>query len=190
MQRTWLLPGAALPILLLFPGVRHAIESRMLPHMLLEFPMLLVAGACAGALVQAQGCRWPARLGPIDRSGLLGCTTLLVVSAIWMLPSALDLALLEPEWAWFKYLSWWGTGALLALGRERRPPAVTLFMLGNLAWMSATVGGIYQTVESRLCVSYLPDEQVWTGRGLVVVAVLLIALLAAQCIRHQEGGAR
>ena len=45
---------ALLPLLLLWPALRHAIESRMLTHMLLEWPLLFAAGWAAHELLGAR----------------------------------------------------------------------------------------------------------------------------------------
>lgn len=172
--RSWLPTTIALlPLMWLLPPLRHAVESSMLLHMLLQFPLLLAAGMMAG--------RWLARAWPaldrgvarIDALGLLGAISLLLVSAFWMVPAALDLALLDARYAAFKYVSWWGAGVLLALGASRYSPVVAVFTYGNLAWMLASAGLLYQSIETPLCVSYLQNEQVWTGRGLIVLALLL-----------------
>ena len=42
---------ALLPLLLLWPALRHAVESRMLLHMLLEWPLLFAAGWAAHGLL-------------------------------------------------------------------------------------------------------------------------------------------
>jgi hypothetical protein len=164
---------ALLPLMWLLPPLRHAVESSMLLHMLLQFPLLLLSGVMAG--------RWLARAWPaldrgvarVDALGLLGATSLLLVSGFWMVPAALDLALLDARYAGFKYLSWWGCGVLLALGTPRYSPVMAVFTFGNLAWMMASAGLLYQSIDVPLCVSYLQNEQVWTGRGLIAFSLLL-----------------
>ena len=54
---------------------------------------------------------------------------------------------------------------------RRSPPMVEAFFVGNFAWMSATVGLVYQEAEAQLCLNYLADGQQRAGRGLVVVAI-------------------
>lgn len=164
---------AGLPLVLLVPPWRQFIEGSMPLHMLLEFPMLLASGAATGGWLHTAAPALSRKLAQIDTLGLLGSTCLLLVSAFWMVPAALDLALLDARYAAFKYLGWWIVGALLALGWTRYSPVVALFTYGNLAWMAASAGILYQSIEIQLCVSYLPSEQVWTGYGLIVLALLL-----------------
>ena len=64
--RSWSLALAALPLLLWITPLRQLLESRMLPHMLVELPLLFIAG---WALARALGPR--ARLpAAIDAHGL------------------------------------------------------------------------------------------------------------------------
>jgi len=163
---------AALPLLLLIPPLRQLLESRMAPHMLVELPLLFVAG---WALARALGPR--ARLpAAIDAHGLLGLTWVSAVSALWMIPSMLDLSLLDARLQWAKYLAWWLAGGVGRGSLSRAGPVVGVFFLGNIAWMLATAGLLYQDEEQRLCVSYLVDEQAVTGKGLIVLALLLAGL--------------
>ncbi len=148
------------------------IESRMSLHMLLEFPALFGLGWWLGRRLP-----WPA-LARIDAQGLLGATLASCVFAFWMIPAALDLALLSVAFAAAKYASWISAGALLAWGRERLSPVVAAFFLGNAAWMLATAGLLYRDAQTQLCVNYLIDDQLLTGAGLLAWAAALGALAA------------
>lgn len=167
----WLLAGA--PLLLVIDPIRHLVESRMAAHMLLQFPLLIAAGwALSG--VCATRARWLGRfIDALDAHGLLGISFASCVLAFWMIPTALDLALLSEPVRWAKYASLWLTGVLLRRSHQRLSDELALFFVGTLVWMMATVGLVYQTLPQRLCVSYLIGEQRWTGMGLVAAALLL-----------------
>ncbi|GFE84166.1 hypothetical protein GCM10011487_61660 [Steroidobacter agaridevorans] len=167
-----------LPSVLLLDVVRHVIESRMLLHMLLEFPVLFLSGAAAGALMLAHWDRAARVVEKMDYRGLTAITLVLCVSAYWMIPASLDNSLLRPGVAFVKYTSWWFGGWMLAVSWQRMSEVLRMFMLGNLCWMFGSVGLLYQASESRLCVNYLFGDQQMTGRALVTVAVFLAALLA------------
>ncbi len=147
------------------------VESRMSLHMLLEFPALLGLGWWL-----ARRLPWPA-LARIDAQGLFSATAASCVFAFWMIPAALDLALLSGGFAAAKYASWTVAGALLAWSRERLSPVVTAFFLGNAAWMLATAGLLYRDAETQLCVNYLIPDQLVTGAGLLAWAVALGVLV-------------
>lgn len=157
---------------LVAPPLRHLLEASMALHMLVEFPLLLAAGWAAASLrprVVDGTSRW-------DAEGLSSALLVLVTTAFWMLPVALDLALLSPWIALAKALNWLAAGAVLARALPRWRPELRLFVLFNLAWMMATAGLLYREAESRLCVNYLVDQQWWAGTGLLALAVVLGAL--------------
>lgn len=184
----WLPAIAALPVLLLWPELRHAIESRMLLHMLLEFPMLLCAGWAAQRLGRDrpwlhqanEAWQW------LDWRGWTSASLLSATSALWMFPTLLDLSLLWPAVAVAKHGSWWLAGWAIASGWHRLDPELRLLMLGNLAWMSGTAGLLYLEAQQRLCVNYLQDDQRHTGIGLIVLAVLLGAWAMREMMRPEK----
>ena len=161
---------ALLPLLFLWPALRHVVESSMALHMLVQFPLLLAGGWTAARLTGA------APLRHLDAHGLLGLTATSCVAAFWMIPAALDLSLLSPAVNAAKYASWWLAGALLAASWVKLRVELAAFFLGNLAWMLATVGLLFREAESRLCINYLINEQVVTGNGLLLMAVALLVL--------------
>ena len=178
---TWF--AALLPLALLHGGLRHVIESRMALHMLLEFPLLLGSGWAIARLVAPR----PAPAPGCDALGLLGVAVVSCVSAFWMIPAALDLALLHEPMRWAKVASWVGAGALLARSAPRLGDEIAVFFLGNLAWMLATAGLLYREAESRLCASYLAEDQLWTGNGLVVLTLALGALALRRLVAASAG---
>jgi hypothetical protein len=164
---------AASPALWLLPPLREWVESRMSLHMLVQFPLLLAAGWAAAAGWQARAATPWRRF---DARGLTSATVASAVMAFWMIPAALDAALIHRYIALPKYLSWWLAGVLLAGGWRRLGTVPAIFFLGNAAWMLVTAGLLYRETENRLCVSYLADEQATTGHGLVGLGLVLAAL--------------
>jgi hypothetical protein len=141
-------------------------------HMVLEFPLLFASGWFVADAASPLD-RWLARIDPIDVQGLLGVTFAACALTLWMIPTALDLALMSDPVRWGKYVSLWLAGLLLRRSQARLRAELSIFFIGMLAWMLATVGLVFQTMPRRLCVNYLLDEQRWTGAGLVCAAVLL-----------------
>jgi hypothetical protein len=162
---------AASPLLLLWRPLRHVLEGQMT---LLQFPWLLACGAAAFCAVGhcTSMARWLAR---IDDRGLFTMTLVLCVSAVWMVPVALDLAVLDTRFRFAKYLSWYFAGLVVARGATRLRPELWVFLLGNLSWMLATAGILIRESEARLCVNYLLQDQFWAGTGLVALALALVA---------------
>ena len=169
---------ALLPLLLWWPALRHSVESRMSLHMLGEFPLLFGAGWASSGLWlrRMRARRWLRGQRRLDWRGWTAATGSSVVALVWMLPSALDAALLSPGIAAAKFASWWLAGWWMADGWRRMDGELLLFFAGNLAWMAATAGLLYIDAPQRLCVSYLQDDQRHAGAGLVLLGGLLGAL--------------
>ncbi|TXL63515.1 hypothetical protein [Zeimonas arvi] len=176
---------ACLPLLLLWPALRHAIESRMLLHMLVEFPALLASGWAVRRMCPASGPMRALSLAwrQLDWRGWTGATLLSAVTAVWMIPTLLDLALLTPAVAAAKHGAWWLAGWAIADSWGRLDPELRLWMLGNLAWMTGTAGLLYLDAPQRLCVNYLQDDQRLTGIALIALALLLGALGLREAMR-------
>jgi hypothetical protein len=159
------------------------LEADMARHMLLEFPLLFALGAAIAGLVPP---RAEAALSSVDRYGLTGWTSASLVLAFWMIPAALDAALTSGGVNAAKYASLVAAGFAVRSAMRRSPVALEAFFVGNLVWMMATVGLVYQEAESRLCLNYLADSQQRAGRGLVALAVAILAAWVA--LRLRPGG--
>jgi hypothetical protein len=166
------------------------LEIDMARHMLIEFPLLLIAGAATGrALVE----RFGAQFERCNQMGLFGFVFASITLAYWMIPAALDAALLDGWVAAAKYASLVLSGALLWSSFRVAPLPLQAFFVGNLTWMTATIGLIYQSAPRQLCLNYLPDAQLSTGEGLVSAAViggLTWCASAAPAFLNGEAGAR
>ncbi len=174
------------PLLLLWPPLRQLLEGQMTVHMLLQLPWLM---ACGAACFHALGHQSPAMrcLARIDDRGLLAVTLPLGVTAFWMMPSALDLALLDTRVAFAKVVTWYAGGLMLASGARRLRPELWAFMLGNLVWMLSTAGLLIRESDTRLCVNYLERDQFWAGTGLVAMALAVAAFALLRVWRpHTE----
>lgn len=185
----WRLVPALLPLALLWPALRHTVESRMSLHMLAEFPLLFIAGWSASRLGRShlRSRRWLRAQRWLDWHGWTGATLTSGVTLVWMLPSALDATLLWPAAAAAKIVSWWLAGWWLADSWRRMDAEVMLFLVGNLAWMAATAGLLYVDAPTRLCVNYLQDDQRHAGVGLVLLALLLGALTLGRAMGRTSG---
>lgn len=152
------------------PSVRQAAEANMTVHMLVHLPSVAVSGALIASELPAVLTRLYARA---DWLGIGSMTFALCVLSAWMLPVALDASLMDGRIANLKYATVLLAGAMVHAAWKRFPPALLLFLLGNAAGMTATAGLLIRQAESRLCVSYLMDQQSITGAGLVVWAALI-----------------
>ena len=156
---------AGLLVLLL----RDWLEGDMARHMLIEFPLLLIAGAAIGRALDE---RFGAQIACCNQMGLAGFAFASITLAYWMIPAALDAALLDELVAIGKYISLVASGALLWSSFAAAPLAVQVFFVGNFACMTATVGLIYQSAPQQLCLNYQTDAQWAAGEGLLAVAAI------------------
>lgn len=185
-------------------GAQRPLTSLMSLHMLVQIPLLVLAG------LLAEQATWPKRVlirrrrtyvgiettpknnsilrnnrhvkqnGPAHRQswpanayGIPGLVLASLVGAAWMIPKALDDALVDWRVATFKYLGLPVCGWVLSASLRAAPTVVKLFFLGNFCWMSAIVGMLYLDQPVRLCNAYLLNDQSWTGRGLIGLAIAL-----------------
>lgn len=164
--------AAALLCLLAWPGVRHGLEASMTLHMLVQYPLLAVAGYLfAAALPQ----RWTAGLSLWNAHGISGLFAAALMLAILMIPRLLDLALVDGRIETLKYLALLACGAMIRLSWRPAGLLVQGFFLGNVLPMMAVVGNLYETSPLRVCNAYLLDDQVRLGQMLVWVAAAIAA---------------
>jgi hypothetical protein len=172
---------------LALPGVRGSLEQVMVTHMLVQIPLLALAGAMiAGALPVG----WRSRIAAWNRGGVSGTMLALIAGSWWMVPRALDLALSSPAMEVTKFvtlpllvglplrLSWRPLGVM---GRG--------FVLANVLPMWAVVGWMYVVAPVRVCNFYLLDQQVSAGVGLLLGSVAVAAVTGALAFRDATSDA-
>jgi len=151
---------------------RHWLEADMARHLLLEFPLVIASGVLLGATSRHNWLGAPRR----NRYGLTGLTLAALTLTIWMIPAALDAAAKGGWVSALKYDSLAMAGFLLPASLRLAPLAVQAVFVGNMAWMTATAGILYQQADRQLCLAYLTEMQTVTGRGLVVAAAVLVVV--------------
>ena len=173
--------------LLCLPRVRHALEASMWRHMIVQFPLLMGAGALLAAGLPARARAGVARC---NAHGIAGLLAVALVLAVGMVPRVLDLALLRPEVEWTKLAALLAAGAALRLSWRPAGLVLQFFFLGNVLPMMAVVGSLYVDSPLRLCNAYLLDDQVRLGKWLIgvasVVAVVWLAWVTWQQVRRED----
>lgn len=180
IETSALAPGLALAGLAL---AQPWLEQRMLTHMLVELPLLFAIGAWAASRLRGHGPAW---FAAIDANGLTGLTVAMLVSAFWMLPIALDAAVLVPAIGLAKITSILLAGWCAVLSLRRARTAVQAFFVLNWVWMTGAVGAMYQQAPERLCSTYLQGDQAHAGIGLVVLAIVVAIAWVTTTFRDRE----
>jgi hypothetical protein len=177
------LVGVSLILLLALPGSRGLLEREMITHMLIQIPLLAMAGVLISSGIPR---RWRTRIAAWNRGGISGALLAVIVSSWWMVPRALDSVLSSPGAELWKFLSlplFVGLPAALswpALGMIGRG-----FVVVNVLPMWAVVGWLYVAAPVRVCNYYLIDQQVVAGKGLLWVSVSLAVVLCVLSFRPQ-----
>lgn len=176
-------PGVALSTLALF---QPWLEQRMVTHMVVELPLLFAVGWWSATPSQRRGPAW---LRKVNGGGLSGLTAAMVISTIWMLPLALDAAVLGAVTGWLKIVTILLAGWLTRISMREARPAIQGFFVLNWAWMTGAAGALYQQAPQRLCNNYLLDDQTWAGVGLVALAVAVAAMWMMLAFRDRPNDA-
>lgn len=183
------LAGLLLGAVLALPAARALLEASMLRHMLLQGPLLLLAGAL---LAGAAGARARAALARWNAHGISGLLLAAGVLSLLMVPRALDLALVAPPVEAAKFALLVLAGAALRLSWRPAGLLVQAFFLGNLLPMTAVAGQLYADSPVRVCNAYLLDDQARLGEWLIALAcacaVLWLAQVARALVLREERG--
>ncbi|QKT02638.1 hypothetical protein HUS23_01775 [Ectothiorhodospiraceae bacterium 2226] len=168
--------GLGLLAALALPPLRAGLEGIMWTHMLVQIPLLIVAGALLGSALPA---RWRAALAPWDRAGVAGLLLALFALAWWMLPRHLDAALESAAVDAAKFASLaLLVGLPLRLSWPRVPFVLRGVVASKLVAMLAVMGWLYLVAPLRVCNNYLVSDQETLGRLLLLAALGLGLALA------------
>jgi hypothetical protein len=186
----WALAAAftAAAVALSMPPLRRLIEQNMAWHMVVQMPLLMLAGwvfAQAASASRKHLNAWRA-VAIWNQFGLTGGLTVLVLLAYWMLPSSIDRALVVPAADAFKVASLWLGGALLRHSAQRAPLMVQLFFVGTALPMLVWVGLYFANTDLRLCNAYTLSSQIAAGQSLATLAALLAVWWAASALSFKR----
>lgn len=170
-------PGIALIAL---APLQPWLEQRMALHMAVELPLLFAIGWWMG---RGPAPRW---LEAINRQGLVGLAAAMIVSALWMLPVALDEAVLRPGVGLAKVASVLAAGYLARVSLRVASKAVQAFFVLNWAWMTGVAGALYQQAPEQLCSTYVQGDQASAGLALVVLAGVTTAVWMFSAFRDSS----
>ena len=173
-RNPWL--GVALWGALALPPVRHALEATMALQMLVQIPLLALAGWWLASLLTD---RLVDALSAWNRSGISGLLLASLVAVVWMLPRALDAALETPWVALAKFASVpLLIGMPLAISWPRAGFVVRGVWLVEAIAMAFRLGWLYMVSPVLLCSNYLLGDQQQTGKIMLAIGAAICLLLA------------
>jgi hypothetical protein len=179
-------PAVALSL----PPMRRLIEQSMVWHMVVQAPLLVLGGwLWMSAMAHTRAAHV---LTPWNRYGLTGFLAAQAIVAYWMLPLAIDRAVVLLHADLFKVMTLFVCGLLLRHSFERSPAVLQLFFVGYTVTMTTWLGVYFATTELRLCSSYSLEGQADAGRGMVLIGsalgcVWLIAAVRQVQAKRQSG---
>ncbi|HET7610570.1 MAG TPA: hypothetical protein VFK29_02155 [Rhodanobacteraceae bacterium] len=172
---------------LALPPVRHALEATMTLQMLVQIPLLAVAGWWLAPLLAR---RLLEPLAAWNCNGISGILLASFAAAVWMLPRMLDAALQNPWVALAKFTSVpLLVGLPLALSWPRAGFVVRGLWLAEAIAMMFRVGWLYMASPVRLCSNYLLDDQRQLGRAMLAIGAAICLVLAWKLLWGQGGRA-
>ncbi len=167
--------GVGVFVLLAWPPCVRLLESQLVLQMLVQMPLLAVAGFLLGrGALRGRNPRW-------NEDGLPGLIVAVAVGLVWMLPRSMDAALASTavEVAKFATLPLL-VGVPLAASWPRAHPVARGFVLANLLSKLAVLGWLYAAAPLRVCNYYLASDQPVAAAALFVATALLGLSLAAR----------
>lgn len=174
--------GVALSV----PPGRRLIEQSMVWHMVVQMPMLVAGGWwLAGTAIKNQSSH---RFADWNRYGLTGFISSQLITAYWMLPLAIDRAIVLPGADALKLVSLLASGAMLKASFERSPAVLQLFFVGYAVSMLMSVGVFLATTDRRLCNAYSLDSQSTAGNGVMALGIALGSAWAWRLFRDTRKG--
>lgn len=168
--------GALLWIVLALPPLRHLFEARMTLQMLVQLPLLVLAGWLVARAVprgvDAALARWNA-------GGIAGLILASLAGMLWMLPRMMDASVDDAWLALAKFASVpLLVGVPLALGWPRAGFVVRGVFLLEATATAFRIGWLYLASPGRLCSNYLLGDQQRLGRYLLAIGAATCLVLA------------
>lgn len=170
----WL--GLMLWGVLALPPVRHLLEATMTLQMLVQIPLLAIAGWWLLPLVPRRASDV---LAAWNCNGVSGIALVSFVAMVWMLPRMMDASLVDPWVAVAKLASVpLLIGLPLALSWPRAGFVVRGVYLLEVVATMFRLGWLYLASPLRLCSNYLLGDQQRLGKIMFAIGVAIVLLLA------------
>lgn len=164
--------GIVLIALLSLPVSRAWLESSLIHHMLMQMPLLALAGwvigrGASGSIAVTNLKRWNER-------GVPGLIIALFGMLFWMIPRWLDASLSEPLWEVIKFITVpLLIGLPLAISWSQLSSFARAVVWSNAISMLLFIGWLYVAAPVRVCNNYLVNQQEDFGYTAMVLALII-----------------
>jgi hypothetical protein len=173
MKRILICVGLVLALSI--PQIRNGLEESMVGQMLIQLPLLALAGYILGMELRI---RIPAVLSRYNSFGIPGLLIVFFAGTYWLLPRSIDAALESAFFEMMKYVTVpLLIGLPLALSRKMLDLIVKGAVWTNVISMTFVMGWLYANSPIRLCNNYLTEQQLQLGNSLMAISVLFLLLL-------------
>ncbi|MCC7326065.1 MAG: hypothetical protein IT521_04590 [Burkholderiales bacterium] len=188
MQRHGVRFAIALYAVLLLPPVKQLLDATMTAQMLLQIPLLIVAGYL---LRDAVPQRARLEIAKWNHRGISGLVLASVATMVWMLPRLLDAATSEPLVAAAKYISVpLLIGLPLGLSWPHMGFVIKGFLMLEVIATFFRLGWLYLISPVRLCSNFLLEDQQRLGEYMLVIGAAILAAVAGRLVWGNIGESR
>ncbi|KXH87059.1 hypothetical protein [Sporosarcina sp. HYO08] len=176
--------GGILFLLLGIPFTIVFLESMMVIHMLVQIPLLILAGWLMGAGVLQ---KFPRFFANWNGNGVSGILLVSIILMYWMLPRAMDEALLGGWIELFKFISLPVAGLFIRDSWTKLKTNGKSFVFLNFLSMFGLMGWLYMDAPIQLCNNYLELEQKALGWGFLAITLAMILYLLQNVFMDHSG---
>ena len=175
--------GVILYGLLLILPVKTYLESIMLLHMLLQLPLLILAGWFIGGILIRKSHTF---FTTWNTDGVPGMILVVFITMYWMLPRVLDEAVTTYSIELFKFISLPLAGLFLRDSWNKMQTLGKSFIFLNYLSMFALMAWLYIDSPIQICNNYLETQQKALGWGFLVITIWMILYLLQAVFTDQS----
>jgi len=157
-------------MLIIATPMKTHLTSTMVTHLLIQIPLLVAIGFVFGQRIDR---RFEPTLRCWNAGGIPGILLVSFTLGFWMIPRWLDHSLTDSWVEYAKNGSLVVAGTALAVSWKRLHPIARGVVKIECLSMLFRFGWLFLISPQRLCTSYLLSDQIWLGRGMILVAIAL-----------------
>lgn len=163
--------GLALFIFLILPPVATLAESIMAIHMHMQMPLIAVSGMLMYPLIKKI---LPSFFSKWNHNGIPGILLVIIVSTYWLIPRAMDDAIISTYYETFKFISWaFLIGLPLRDSWKKLKVSYQNIFLLYISFAYLIMALIYIVSEDQLCNNYLIVDQRTLGWSFLLISLCI-----------------